>query len=83
MFERFTRAVSSDHIRDIEECIKERVDINKRDEHGDTPLIRAASNQSIQALRCLTRNAARLEQVDTKGQTALHCAVEYVLQSKY
>ena len=76
MLGKLSRAISLDDIEALEECIMEEVDINEKDENGDTPLIKAARSQAIKALECLIRNNVRLEEVDSKGQTALHCAVE-------
>ena len=55
------------------------MDINCRDQHGDTPLIIAVKGGFLEIVEVLLKNSAEPDKQNDKGNTALH----YSIAQKY
>ncbi|MCJ1469064.1 hypothetical protein MMC07_007696 [Pseudocyphellaria aurata] len=70
------KAVQSEGETKIQELLEGRVDINRRDDHGMTPLHHAVRSNSEVVVRLLLEKGAEILLRDQFRRTALHMAVE-------
>jgi ankyrin repeat protein len=71
-------ASSRNHPNIIELLIDAGADVNGTMEHnGDTPAIVASENDSTEALECLIKNGANINQTNDNGENAIFCASRY------
>lgn len=57
--------------------LKEELDLNQRDFEGCTPLLSAKGEGDIDTLTLLVNAGVDINLVDSRGETALHCAIEF------
>lgn len=57
-----------------EYCIKEKADIDVKDENGRTPLHLACMNKHFEIAKILIENGADVNVIDNEGKTPLHYA---------
>ncbi|KAJ5360774.1 hypothetical protein N7517_009965 [Penicillium concentricum] len=56
---------------------KEQLDLNQRNFEGCTPLLCAKDEGDIRSLALLVEAGADINLVDSRGETSLHCAIEF------
>ena len=72
---RLCQAIVDKDLEHVEDwCAQEGVDVNQRDYTGRTPLHLACMTSSVEVVKCLIDNGARLIARLVDGRTALHLA---------
>lgn len=73
----FTDVVKEGTVSDIEQSIKKGADVNKKDSHGETPLITAIvyHKDPVAVSKLLLASGAQVNTPNSNGYTPLHCAV--------
>jgi TM2 domain-containing membrane protein YozV len=77
-FEDIFDATMTGTVEDFRYFIEEKgVDVNARDQHGQTPLHQTACYGNIEAVKYLVSKGANIHAVDSEGFTPLHWAAYY------
>ena len=70
-------AVLYQDVEAVRELVAQGAYIHKKDEHGRTPLMRAAEWNGLASVRVLINLGARVNDRNDRGETALHIAVSH------
>lgn len=73
----FIRASEIGDLNLVESLVRDGIDINSRNEYGETALIRAAENGKLDVVQFLIRSGANVDVVDYGGNSALMYASRY------
>ena len=65
-----------DDVRYLEPLLENRVDVDHKDKHGRSGLMRAVLNNRPNLVKCLLQNGAKLSEADTWGSQPLMVAIE-------
>ncbi len=70
-------SIGGNRLKIVQMLIFAGIDLNKTDQHGNTPLIHVSSTSDVELVRVLAEGGADLNQADSHGNTPLIVAIVY------